>query len=288
MHAFTQFQANRHPSVATFGFRSAEKYLLFKMQELDYLEALPLVAGKEVLDIGCNNGYGTDILSRAAASVCGLDVSPSVIDEARTRYPNLKFEVGDVEAMPFGDACFDVVLFLQTIEHIFEPGKALIEINRILKPGGTLIVTTPNSVTRLGGTERWNPFHAREYDEEQFRALLSGQFDVILLDGVNGCEKAREVELARLRRRRARAAVRAAARSLFANAVPAEQIDEISDGFHVLVRIDVLDKETAEEGRLAEFMERSKHEVLWYYQTKDLAECFSLRGLCKKRSSAGG
>src|SRR5690606_6670145 len=75
------------------------------------------VAGKRVVDMACGEGYGSEVLSRAAASVVGVDANPEAHEHARLRYrrQNLRFERDLVER--FAEPC-DVVVFLQTIEHV--------------------------------------------------------------------------------------------------------------------------------------------------------------------------
>src|SRR4029077_7914243 len=75
--------------------------------------------GLRVMDMACGEGYGSDVLARAAASVVGLDANPEAHEHARLRYrrPNLRFERGLVES--FGQPGeYDAVVFLQTIEHV--------------------------------------------------------------------------------------------------------------------------------------------------------------------------
>ena len=73
----------------------------------------------------------------------------------------------------------DAVVFLQTIEHVDDPRAILEHFKRILKPGGTAYVSTPNVLT-LAGPDREksdNPWHVKEYRAEEFRALCEGTFD---------------------------------------------------------------------------------------------------------------
>src|SRR5690348_13511788 len=85
-----------------------------------YVAARLLVQGKRVLDIACGEGYGSDLLSEAAASVVGVDIDEAAISHARQAYvrPNLKFLRGDAVAIPLGDSSVDVVVSFETIEHL--------------------------------------------------------------------------------------------------------------------------------------------------------------------------
>src|SRR4051794_14799426 len=82
------------------------------------------VGGLRVIDMACGEGYGSDVLARTAAAVVGVDANPEAHDHARLRYrrPNLRFERDLVET--FAEPA-DAVVFLQTIEHLCDPGSAL-------------------------------------------------------------------------------------------------------------------------------------------------------------------
>src|SRR5580765_6709676 len=82
------------------------------------------VAGKRVVDMACGEGYGSNLLAQTAASVVGVDANPEAHEHARLRYarPNLRFERDLVES--FAEEC-DAVVFLQTIEHVQNPGEIL-------------------------------------------------------------------------------------------------------------------------------------------------------------------
>ena len=124
------------------------------------------VGGGRVLDMACGEGYGSNVLAEHAAEVVGLDANPEAHEHARLRYgrAGLRFERGLVET--FGDAgAFDAVVFLQTIEHVRDPGAVLEHERELLAPGGVAYVSTPNVLTLApAGAERSvNPWHIREY-----------------------------------------------------------------------------------------------------------------------------
>src|SRR5436305_8380289 len=109
------------------------------------------VLGRRVLDMACGEGYGSEVLSRTAAAVVGVDANPDAHEHARLRYrrQNLKFERGMVAT--FGEPeTFDAVVFLQTIEHLEDPGAVLEHFRRLLAPGGVAYASTPNVLTRAG------------------------------------------------------------------------------------------------------------------------------------------
>lgn len=147
-----------------------------------YLFAQRFAAGRTVLDAASGAGYGCAMLAEAGARrVVGIEC-----DEASVRYagrlyggPGVEFVKGDVEAMPFDDRLFDVVVSFETIEHLDHPEAFLAEVARVLVPGGLFVVSTPNNPT--GVTQ--NPFHRREYPAREFSALLATHFAAVEMWG---------------------------------------------------------------------------------------------------------
>ncbi len=157
------------------------------------------VAGKRVIDMACGEGYGSEVLSRQAASVVGVDANPESHLHARLRYvrPNLRFERGLVEA--YGPPqSFDAVVFLQTIEHVLHPGAVLEHLRALLGRGGIAYVSTPNVLTLAppGASHSGNPWHLREYRHEEFEALCRAAFGSVTLLGVYHARKLRAHALA--------------------------------------------------------------------------------------------
>jgi SAM-dependent methyltransferase len=151
-------------------------------------------AGLRVVDLACGEGYGSDILAHTAADVIGVDANPEAYEHARARYrrENLSFERGLVE--DFDRPC-DAVVFLQTIEHIHEPGELL---DRIARIAPVTYISTPNRLTLAppGAEKSDNPWHLREYDAGQYRELLAPHFSEVELLGVFHARKLRAHELA--------------------------------------------------------------------------------------------
>jgi SAM-dependent methyltransferase len=157
-----------------------------------------LVAGRRVVDMACGEGYGSDVLAAAgAASVVGVDANPEAHEHARLRYlrPNLRFERDLVES--FAEPC-DVVVFLQTIEHVEDAGAILEHFNSMLEPGGVAYVSTPNLLTLAppGAEKSENPWHVREYRAGEFRRLCEAHFGRVELLGLFHARKLRAHELA--------------------------------------------------------------------------------------------
>jgi SAM-dependent methyltransferase len=143
--------------------------------------------GKRVLDMACGEGYGSEVLWRSAATVVGVDANPEAHEHAKARYsrPGMTFERALVET--YGDPdSFDVIVFLQTIEHVHDPQAVLAHFKRLLKPGGTAYISTPNVLTLAppGAEKSGNPWHIKEYRAEEFRELCEAVFDEVDLHGL--------------------------------------------------------------------------------------------------------
>jgi len=153
--------------------------------------------GKRVVDMACGEGYGSEVLSRGAASVVGVDANPEAHEHARLRYArqNLRFERDLVET--FREEC-DAVVFLQTIEHVQSPGEILEHFTSMLAPGGVAYISTPNLLTLAppGAEKSENPWHVKEYRAEEFRALCEGRFEQVELWGLFHARKLRAHALA--------------------------------------------------------------------------------------------
>ncbi len=155
------------------------------------------VAGLEVIDMACGEGYGTDILARRAASVTGVDANPEAHEHARLKYTRagVRFVRDLVES--YDQPC-DAIVFLQTIEHVRDPKALLEHFRSLLRPGGVAYVSTPNVLTLAPpGAERSdNPWHVREYRPDEFRALCEESFERVELLGLFHARKLRLHELA--------------------------------------------------------------------------------------------
>jgi SAM-dependent methyltransferase len=151
-------------------------------------------AGLRVVDLASGEGYGSDLLARSAAEVIGVDANPEAYEHARLRYrrPNLRFERGLVEDF---DQPVDAVVFLQTIEHIAEPDRL---VERLADLAPLAYISTPNRLTLAppGAEKSDNPWHLREYDLGQYRALLEPHFASVEVLGTFHARKLRAHELA--------------------------------------------------------------------------------------------
>jgi SAM-dependent methyltransferase len=105
---------------------------------------LPMIGtNRDVLDLGCLDGTVGALFVAQGNRVSGIDASRTAIERARER--GLDARLGNLDdALPFADAAFDVAFAGEIVEHVFEIDPMLSEVYRVLRPGGTLIVTTPN------------------------------------------------------------------------------------------------------------------------------------------------
>ncbi len=146
-----------------------------------YAFAQRFVAGRRVLDAACGEGYGTALLAKSAAQAIGLDVDPAAIAHARAAYagrPRLQYERGSVAAIPLPDASVDVVVSFETIEHLpaADQPAMIAEFERVLAPGGLLLISSPNKKVYSDDTGYSNPFHLHELYRDGFADLLAARF----------------------------------------------------------------------------------------------------------------
>lgn len=112
-------------------------------EELDFL-AKNVAPNERVLDLGCGNGRLYELFKDKIVGYCGIDISEKLIDIAKSRYPGVRFRVGDALNLPFPDNLFDNVFGVAVFHHI--PSKEfrlrfLSEAKRVLKPQGKLFLT---------------------------------------------------------------------------------------------------------------------------------------------------
>ncbi len=142
-----------------------------------YLLASQFVNGCRVADIGCGSGYGAALLKEAGASLVeGADISRHAIAYATAHYSHLaRFSIQNATKLArYADEQFDVVVCSEVLEHLKEYEReraAVAEMNRVLKPGGLLVLGTPNS--------EMLPDHGFEFEE--LRTLMLGTFPAVCI-----------------------------------------------------------------------------------------------------------
>jgi SAM-dependent methyltransferase len=143
-----------------------------------YVFAAPYAAGRRTIDVACGAGYGSSLLrARGASSVTGIDISEEAIAHAKREYAadGVSFLHGDVSLVS-GAGPADCIVSFETIEHLDDPETLLAPVSALLGTAGVFIVSTP---VRRGGAlsdRPANPFHVREWNEEEFDRLLAPHF----------------------------------------------------------------------------------------------------------------
>ena len=144
--AYAQYLINKTRSDYNIIGQHFSKTRKFVWQDLDYLKRF-CFDGDKVLDLGCGNGRLTDLLTDIDIDYTGVDSSVNLIDLALKTYPEKSFSVADVLDLPFAEDSFDKVFSIAVLHHIPSDElrlKFFSECQRVLKPGGLLILTVWN------------------------------------------------------------------------------------------------------------------------------------------------
>lgn len=141
-----------------------------------------LPTGAAVLDAGCGPGDFSAFIAGLGFRTIGVDLATAAVAHARSRHPALSFHAAALEhGLPFADAAFDAVWCSEVLEHLFDVHAALAELNRVLRPGGTLVLTTPYHglaknlfITLKGFDTHYNPYlsHIRFFTRRTLSACL--------------------------------------------------------------------------------------------------------------------
>jgi methionine biosynthesis protein MetW len=153
-----------------------------------------ITPGSRVLDVGCGNGQAGGLPLRAmGCQYIGVDVSATALASARALGLDV-CQITDGTALPFPNNSFDAVVSMEVVEHLMFPLPTVIEMMRVLKPGGILLITTPNVVYWRRRADllvgRWNPFGypdavARPWADPHIRFFSVGALRRML--GEAGC-----------------------------------------------------------------------------------------------------
>lgn len=145
-----------------------------------YNEAVKYATSEStILDIACGTGFGTDILAAyTKKKVIGGDISLPAIEQCKEHWKkeNLEFKILDGTNLEYNDNFFDLVVSFETIEHTTSYKKMLSEFKRVLKPGGVLILSTPNAAITSPNGKILNPYHTQEFQYDELKQLLTGSF----------------------------------------------------------------------------------------------------------------
>ncbi|WP_310785189.1 class I SAM-dependent methyltransferase [Mycobacterium sp. Z3061] len=168
----------------------------FRRHEVVYERLAPRCAGRDVLEAGCGEGYGADLIAGLAAKVVAVDYDESAVAHVRHRYPRVQVLHANLTELPLPDATLDVVVNFQVIEHLWDQGQFIRECARVLRPGGVLMVSTPNRITFSPGRDTpINPFHTRELNANELTQLLvEGGFTDVSMSGLFHGPRLREMD----------------------------------------------------------------------------------------------
>ena len=136
--------------------------------------------GDRVLDLGCAAGAISHYLSTFGCETIGVDAEPLALDKARALFPALSFQLANVARLPFDDGEFDKAVAADLVEHLDDETfrEMLVETRRVLQPGGTLSLYTPNPrhpIERLKARDlilAQNPTHIGLRDAKTLEAML--------------------------------------------------------------------------------------------------------------------
>jgi 2-polyprenyl-3-methyl-5-hydroxy-6-metoxy-1,4-benzoquinol methylase len=148
-----------------------------------YAIANNYIEGKIVLDIASGEGYGSNIMSKKASYVYGVDIDVIAVQEAKLKYKkdNLEFLTGSTSQIPLGDNSVEVVVSFETIEHHDLHDEMMCEIKRVLKPNGILIISTPDKLFYSDERNFNNQFHLKELYKQEFVDLMFRNFNKMQL-----------------------------------------------------------------------------------------------------------
>jgi len=104
------------------------------------LDALEPLTSKALLDAGCGSGLVVRLAADRGAVVSGVDASAPLLEVARTRAPGAELRTGEIEALPYDDASFDVVTAFNAIQYAADPAAAVQQLARVCRPGGRVAV----------------------------------------------------------------------------------------------------------------------------------------------------
>lgn len=151
----------------------AEENYWFRRHEVVYQRLAGRCVDREVLEAGCGEGYGADLLADVARKVIALDYDEATVAHVRARYPRVEIRHGNLAELPLADSSVDVVVNFQVIEHLWDQAQFVSECYRVLRPRGVFLVSTPNRITFSPGRDTpLNPFHTRELNAAELTELL--------------------------------------------------------------------------------------------------------------------
>jgi SAM-dependent methyltransferase len=183
-----------HRVHATHGYTPPEPFLhelhaaMLRKLEKRFLACIP--AGGQVLDAGCGRSLFTEIRPDWPFTITAADVDHDLLLSRQALFPQVRWLVAEAQPLPFRGQSFDALFAGELVEHLVDPRPGLAEFRRVLKPGGVLILTTPNRLrlaNLVDGSERpYSPDHLSELSYDEACALLHEEgFDILEATGLH-------------------------------------------------------------------------------------------------------
>jgi SAM-dependent methyltransferase len=168
----------------------------FRRHQVVYQRLAPRCAARDVLEAGCGEGYGADLIAGVARRVVAVDYDEAAVAHVRSRYARVEVMQANLAELPLPDASVDVVVNFQVIEHLWDQAQFVAECARVLRPSGLLMMSTPNRITFSPGRDTpVNPFHTRELNTGELTELLvDGGFAEVSISGLFHGPRLREMD----------------------------------------------------------------------------------------------
>ncbi|MEZ0350805.1 class I SAM-dependent methyltransferase [Mycobacterium sp. pR1184] len=168
----------------------------FRRHQVVYQRLATHCVGRDVLEAGCGEGYGADLIADVARRVIAVDYDEAAVAHVRSRYPRVEVLQANLAELPLPDASVDVVVNFQVIEHLWDQAQFVRECARVLRPSGLLMMSTPNRITFSPGRDTpINPFHTRELNADELTELLvDAGFTQVAVSGLFHGPRLREMD----------------------------------------------------------------------------------------------
>ena len=179
-----------HRVHAEHGYTPAEPFLhelhAAMLRKLEGLFLRHFHPGSRVLDAGCGRSLFTEIRPDWPFGIVAADVDLDLLAARKAEFPAVRWVVGDAHPLPFRDAAFDGLFAGELVEHLPDPAAGVEEFRRVLRPGGSLVLTTPNRLRLANVVDRserpYSPDHLSELSYDEARGLLRGHGFTILAE----------------------------------------------------------------------------------------------------------
>ncbi|WP_025738500.1 class I SAM-dependent methyltransferase [Mycobacterium genavense] len=168
----------------------------FRRHQVVYQRLATHCVGRDVLEAGCGEGYGADLIAETARRVVAVDYDEAAVAHVRARYPRVEVMRANLAELPLPAASMDVVVNFQVIEHLWDQTQFVTECARVLRPSGLLMMSTPNRITFSPGRDTpINPFHTRELNADELTELLvDAGFAEVAMHGLFHGARLREMD----------------------------------------------------------------------------------------------